>query len=698
MTQTNASQAAALLALGAQNHQEGRLEMAMDRLSQAYRLDPHNLQIVFGLAAVWLDMKVPAEAIKVLQLHETEVLATADGCFNYAVVSEMAGERDKAVTLYQAALKLNPANVLAMQNLAVLFGTRRNPAATREALQLTREALRHAPGQAVLHANLSEFHTVLREFKEALTCLREAMRLAPENKDWQAQYAILLAFDGQLAEARTALAKLGDKAPGLLHDLLVRSTLASDRRVTKQPIIMPDVDDMYLEQALEALRRCDWREQAKHTTHLRGMVAQTHRQLAWRDWRDAQFFGLMLDMPEHEQVSMVAATRRTGIKFMEGFSAVGLPRRAVGAAAKRTRIGILAQTFDDPRYLGGLVRQLQAHDRSKYHITVYSPTPKPLALLDRPVEPHCDALVHIVGLQPVERVKRVLLDRQDMLLDQTFYTPWCHSEFFWQQVAMAQARQLTWHRLQGLPDYQLSDTFIHPDGLDLMPYGAVVRLPRTAWLSASPPPQADTSATREAYGLPPTACVFSAFNATVKIDPDTFAAWLRILRAVPDAVLWLNQPPAECAEHLLREVHAAGIAPARLVFAQGARRAQHLADVFLDTWRFNANQTLVDALSMGVPALSVAGFNMASRLGGSILRAAGFRQGIMGDRASYERTAIALGQDPSLRAQWRTALAHAAPTAPLFDFAGQIRDLERAIDAMVDRAHDGLAPGALDIA
>ena len=122
-----------------------------------------------------------------------------------------------------------------------------------------------------------------------------------------------------------------------------------------------------------------------------------------------------------------------------------------------------------------------------------------------------------------------------------------------------------------------------------------------------------------------------------------------------------------------------------------------LADLFVDTLRFNANRGLVDALRMGVPAVSCAGENMASRLGGSIVRAAGLVDCVADSPAAYAQLVRRLAQDPGALPALRQQLARARDSAPLFDMAARLREWEWAWAHMVQRHQDGLAPAAFDV-
>lgn len=90
--------------------------------------------------------------------------------------------------------------------------------------------------------------------------------------------------------------------------------------------------------------------------------------------------------------------------------------------------------------------------------------------------------------------------------------------------------------------------------------------------------------------------IFANFNQLYKIDPSIFAAWLRILREVPNSVLWLLRFPPAGEEHLLRTAKAWSSAQvaSRIRFTHVAKKNEHIrrarvADIFLDTIECNAH-------------------------------------------------------------------------------------------------------------
>jgi protein O-GlcNAc transferase len=103
---------------------------------------------------------------------------------------------------------------------------------------------------------------------------------------------------------------------------------------------------------------------------------------------------------------------------------------------------------------------------------------------------------------------------------------------------------------------------------------------------------------------------------------------MKVLKRVPNAILWLLRFPAAAEMNLLREAKKQGIREDRIVFSDLCPREEHirrgyLADLFLDTPLCNAQSTAADILWVGTPLLTLPGEKMASRIAASLLAATG---------------------------------------------------------------------------
>ena len=120
--------------------------------------------------------------------------------------------RAEAESHYRAALKVDPANALAMNNLAYLLADQKKPGA----LPLAQKAAELLPNAAVLDT-LALALAADNQMPKALETMKKAVSLAPENRLLQLNLAHLYIRAGDKAAARTeleALAKLGDKFAG----------------------------------------------------------------------------------------------------------------------------------------------------------------------------------------------------------------------------------------------------------------------------------------------------------------------------------------------------------------------------------------------------------------------------------------------------------------------------------------------------
>ena len=131
--------------------------------------------------------------------------------------------------------------------------------------------------------------------------------------------------------------------------------------------------------------------------------------------------------------------------------------------------------------------------------------------------------------------------------------------------------------------------------------------------------------------LSDSAVILGNFNQLYKIDPSTFRMYLRMLAAIPNAILWLLRFPDLGEQNLIsyaREWAGAEIA-SRLVFTDVAPKGLHITrasvvDLFLDTPECNAHTTAADVVWSGTPIVTWGRwkYKMCSRMAGSIVSSA----------------------------------------------------------------------------
>jgi predicted O-linked N-acetylglucosamine transferase (SPINDLY family) len=178
---------------------------------------------------------------------------------------------------------------------------------------------------------------------------------------------------------------------------------------------------------------------------------------------------------------------------------------------------------------------------------------------------------------------------------------------------------------------------------------------------------------------------------------------MRLLRQTKGSVLWLLETNRWAAENLRAQGQRRGADPSRIIFASRATAADHLArhrlaDLFLDTFNYNAHTTAADALWAGLPLVTKVGEGFAARVGASLLGAVGLPELITHSERAYEALALSLATDPHRLQDIKTKLAAHRATAPLFDTKRFARHLEAAYDRVYQRYLNGEAPEDLVVA
>jgi predicted O-linked N-acetylglucosamine transferase (SPINDLY family) len=316
-----------------------------------------------------------------------------------------------------------------------------------------------------------------------------------------------------------------------------------------------------------------------------------------------------------------------------------------------------------------------------------------------------DRFVEIRDMSDAEILGLVHGDRLDIAIDLKGYTKDSRSRLFAGRLAPVQINYLGYPGSLGAEcmDYLIADPVVVPADSREFYAEKIITLPGSYQPNDNQRAIGGADQSRADAGLPEEGFVFCCFNQAYKIGPAEFAIWMRLLTRVGGSVLWLLRPTAEVAVNLRREAAAHGVDPARLVFATPLPPAVHLArlrlaDLFLDTFHYNAHTTASDALWAGLPVVTKAGRQFAARVGASLLHAAGLPDLVTTSAEDYAKLALDLAIKPAKLAAVRDRLAENRLNCPLFDTLMHTQKLEAAYIAAHQRHLEGLAPEKIDIA
>ncbi|HVZ33338.1 MAG TPA: hypothetical protein VG963_12990, partial [Polyangiaceae bacterium] len=322
------------------------------------------------------------------------------------------------------------------------------------------------------------------------------------------------------------------------------------------------------------------------------------------------------------------------------------------------------------------------HDRRKVEVFAYYCGPES----KDPLHAHFKSTAHhfcsITGVDDAAAARRMESDGIQLLVDLNGYTRDARLGLVARRPAPVIANWLGFPGSMASPyhHYLIADDFIIPESHELYYSEKVLRLP-CYQPSLRARRVAEHVPTRGEVGLPEGAVVFCCFNGAHKIHPFTFERWLAILARVPGSVLWLLSGSEKSQARLREHAAARGVERGRIVFAQKLANPFHLAryvlaDLFLDTAPYGAHTTASDALWSGVPVLTLSGRSFASRVCGSLVRAAGLPELVCESAEEFVESAVRYGNDRSALEPLRERLRNQRGNCTLFDMPGLVRSLE----------------------
>ncbi len=349
----------------------------------------------------------------------------------------------------------------------------------------------------------------------------------------------------------------------------------------------------------------------------------------------------------------------------------------------KIRIGYVSPDFRS-HAVGRLIYDLfRHHNREQFKIYGYYLIGIEEDEYTKKIKQGCDVFRHINDLTYTEAARQINQDGIDILIDLAGYTYGSNPAIFALQPAPVQISYLGYSGTMGADfmQYILADQWLIPESHQAFYSEKVIYLPQG--FIGSPIEIAEAKTSRSQLGLPEDSFIFTCSNHYRKIDPPVFAAWMEILQAVPNSILWLRNLPEEVQQNFQQNAAKNNIAPERLIFGSKTLSFPQylqeltLADLFLDTFIYNAGSTAVACLQAGLPLLTKAGDKYVSRMGASICAAAGLESTICSSVEEYKQKAIFLAQNPQKLQEIKQHLKKQTQL-PLFDIPQFVTKLEAA--------------------
>lgn len=655
--------------------------------------------------------------------HKTNPKAAA--AFAQAIAWHQQGHLEQAQVLYQKTLERDPKHTDALVNIGLIFLQKGD---YEEGTQWIKRSLKIDPRQPDALSNLGVAQAALKKYAEAVDTFTRAIALNPKDpvlynnrggalKDMYCQHEAIEDFNhaielapqyaeafnnrglaySNLRENESALADF-DKAieinpnyalayrhKGLILNDLKRYSEAVQcyqKVLALQPETPLIIGNLFA--CLQQL--CDWQDYDEMVDLFSTSLSQGKRTIAPFTY---------LSLPSTPESQQICAR----------LSATDLPKPvpwqhdAANKSSDKIRVGYFSPDFRNHPVTHLVAGLIESHDRNLFEIYGFNIGP----LADDPwrarMEHAFDHFYDVLEKSDDEVVKLARGIGLDIAIDLTGYTQYSRTAIFARRAAPIQIQYLGYVGTMGTDcmDYIIADPHVIPDEERQFYDERIIYLSDSYQVNDDKKGIAEKQFSRQELGLPEKGFVFCCHNNHYKITPDAFKIWMKLLNGVEGSVLWLLKGADEAGHNLQTQAEKHGVNPDRLVFAESILHAEYLArfrvaDLFLDTFYYNAGTTASDALWAGLPVLTLDGNTYVSRMAASILNAIGMPELVASSPAEYEEIAFKLAADLDYSRSIKQKLAANKSTYPLFNTKRTTRQIEQGFIKAYERHRSGLPP------
>ncbi len=646
--------------------QLGRREEARSSLQTALNLAPRSIELLCNLGSVELANGDTSAALAALEKAYALAPTHPAVLVGLGNARRANGDLSGAQDAYQAATRAEPRHVGARLNLGAAQLALGNHA---EAERNVRTALNLAPAFPEAQLLLGHVLAAQHRFADAESAYEAGARAAPGD-------ARFPYHGGLVAEEQKHLA-----AAAVLHT----------RALALDPSLHAALGQLvFLKRQL-----CDWRDLDALSMQLRARVAEGASGIAP--------FAFLSESAGADEQLRCARTFAAGVDpgATSSYRRVEFPNAST-ANADRSRVGFVSNGFGNHPTGLLIVALIEALRNERIETVLFSTAREDGSSIRRRLADAAAEWHDVAALPPARLAARMREQHLDVLIDLRGYGDGGVAHALALRPAPVQVNWLAYPGTSGAPwiDYVIADRIVLPPALRAHFSERVAYLPR-CFQPSDPTRAVAEPPSRSACGLPAHGPVYCSFNNSYKLNRDSMRRMFAVLRAVPDATLWLLSGAENADDRLRAAARDDGVDATRLVFMSKLPHPDYLAryrhaDLFLDTQPYNAHTTASDAIWAGCPVLTVPGATFAARVAASLNAHLGMPALNATDDDAFIEAAVRIGRDRAMRDALRAELAERRVASGLFDMRAFAGDFAGLLSRMVERHRRGLDPLDLD--
>ena len=549
---------------------------------------------------------------------------------------------DQGIQFIEKSLQINNKNYSALNNLGNIFlELKKYP----EAIEKYKKALNLNKNYTAAIYNLGNVYKAILKYKIALVYYYKAIISDPQFFDAYYDYAELLERTGRIEDALIYYSKLLELSPGYPYLLgsIVRSKLSI----------------------------CQWKSLDEEIEKIKNNLFNKKTINAF----DILF---ITDSLEHQTK---AVKQYSEDKFPSAGNVIDLKQEN----NNRIKIGYYSSDFSNHPVGYSIVQLFEFHNKEKFDVYAFY-FGKKNDETTKKISKECKEFIDVSNISDFEIINLSKKIGINIAINLNGFTSNSRTKIFSGRISPIQINALGYPStmMASYMDYIIADQVVIPEKNQKFFKEKIIYLPSFYQISNDKKKISNKNYTYKDFNLPSDKFIFCCFNNILKINPNIFSLWMKILKKNENSVLWLKSNKANVIKNLKLEADKSKINSDRIIFANKLESYEDylasykLADLFLDTFPYNAHVTGCDALYSGLPILTLCGESFASRVGASLLNTLNMDELIAYSETEYVNKAYNLSINKKRIAELKQELSNPLTISKLFNSNLYVEKIETA--------------------
>lgn len=549
---------------------------------------------------------------------------------------------DQGIQFIEKSLQINNKNYSALNNLGNIFlELKKYP----EAIEKYKKALNLNKNYTAAIYNLGNVYKAILKYKIALVYYYKAIISDPQFFDAYYDYAELLERTGRIEDALIYYSKLLELSPGYPYLLgsIVRSKLSI----------------------------CQWKSLDEEIEKIKNNLFNKKTINAF----DILF---ITDSLEHQTK---AVKQYSEDKFPSAGNVIDLKQEN----NNRIKIGYYSSDFSNHPVGYSIVQLFEFHNKEKFDVYAFY-FGKKNDETTKKISKECKEFIDVSNISDFEIINLSKKIGINIAINLNGFTSNSRTKIFSGRISPIQINALGYPStmMASYMDYIIADQVVIPEKNQKFFKEKIIYLPSFYQISNDKKKISNKNYTYKDFNLPSDKFIFCCFNNILKINPNIFSLWMKILKKNENSVLWLKSNKTNVIKNLKLEADKSKIHSDRIIFANKLESSEDylasykLADLFLDTFPYNAHVTGCDALYSGLPILTLCGESFASRVGASLLNTLNMDELIAYSETEYVNKAYNLSINKKRIAELKQELSNPLTISKLFNSNLYVERIETA--------------------